>query len=132
MLNHLLNIVSYFCLKKWDVVIIIITIIIIIIIIIIIVVIIVIIIIIPCLLSLPFFSFSPFLSFSFFLFDVILIFKKQLRLQYSYGDTIKYGMLQLALFLHADTLMVDWCINFVTQTEIRRPFGTMTQVSPVT
>ena len=123
MLNHLLNVVSYFCLKKRDALIIItITIIIIIIIIIIIL----------CLLSLPFFSFSPFLSFFFCLSDVILIFKKQLRLQYSYGDTIKYGMLHLALFIHADTLMVDWCINFMTQTEIGRPFGTMTQVSPIT
>ena len=94
MLNHLLNVVSYFCLKKRDALIII-------------TITIIIIIVIPCLLSLPFFSFSSFLSFFFCLSDVILIFKKQLRLQYSYGDTIKYGMLHLALFIHADTLMVD-------------------------
>ena len=61
MLNHLLNVVSYFCLKKRDALIIItITIIIIIIIIIII----------PCLLSLSHFSLSLPFSLSFFVYPM--------------------------------------------------------------
>ena len=57
---------------------------------------------------------------------------KQPGLQYSYGGTMKNGTLKLALFLHPDTLMVDCCINSVTQTEVGRLFGTIPQVSPTT
>ena len=31
---------------------------------------------------------------------------------------MKNEMLKSTLFLHADTLMLDWCINSVTQAEL--------------
>ena len=42
---------------------------------------------------------------------------------------MKIGLLKLALFLHADNFMLDWCIDSATQTEIGRPVGTMSQVN---
>ena len=62
----------------------------------------------------------------------MFIFNEQLRSQYSYDDTMKNGVLKLVLFLHADTLMLYWCIDSTTQTEFGRPFGTMLQVKPTT
>ena len=37
-----------------------------------------------------------------------------------------------ALFLHADTLMFNWCIDSVNETEIGRQLGTALQVNPTT
>lgn len=34
-------------------------------------------------------------------------------------------------FLHADTLMLDWCINSATQTEDERPLQTVNTATRV-
>ena len=50
-----------------------------------------------------------FLSFS--IFDVIFILNKQLRSLHSYGVTLKNGTLKSALFLHADTLLLNYVLT---------------------
>ena len=59
-------------------------------------------------------------------------FNERLRLQCRYHDTVRNKSLKLAVFLHADTLMLDWCIDSAIHMEVGRPFGTIPQVSLTT
>ena len=42
-----------------------------------------------------------------------------MRSQHSYDDAIKNGMLKAALLLHADTVMLNWCVDSTTNTARR-------------